>query len=248
MKLQEISPAEYYFLNNLIAGDSTKMLILTLQHLCIRDVLNIEIQLTRVDSSQQGQRPRLYFNKGTNFKTYQTVRNAEKTIMSLFRHTSNIPFHQIRFWIQKNFTKQGFDSLIYKDLKNANLCLLKVWATLKARKITRGISKELNTLQRNLRANIQTNNIVDNMIILDWHVALLNIKDLKTLTVLIDYADNDTVFKLSKHFNNSNLVETLKVFYSKSFQQSIASIDYLSPGSASPEGPFGLGNEGYGPM
>lgn len=147
-----ISPAEYLYLSNLIVGDQTELIKLTIQDLCIKQVLKLENRYLQIDSKHDRMRARLHFCRGQKFIGYTTYSKAEQFFLQLFDDNEERRLYHIRHHIKNKLSKTSasFDNLVFRDLKRKKLCYLWIIPSLKAWRLRKRIQQEIKYLNSNL--------------------------------------------------------------------------------------------------
>ena len=213
-EIHSISPVEHYYLSNLIAGSEVEMLKLTLQDLCLRQVLNISKRSIIIDVRYGKQRPRIFIGRGEKFHDYKSSSKAENFFLKLFERTEELRFFAIRRYVKNELDKASFDSLVYKDLNRKGLCNLKLIPTRKAIKYRKAIDSQVEEL----------NSEIDDLILNDHdklnkkvehlasHILLLEEDNLKKLEANSKLLHQVAFLQISDPQFSSNLFTSIGIF------------------------------------
>ncbi|AEV32406.1 hypothetical protein Oweho_1409 [Owenweeksia hongkongensis DSM 17368] len=212
--IHSISPAEHYYLSNLIAGSEAEMLKLTLQDLCLRQILNISRRSIVIDLRLGKPRPRIFIGRGEKFSDYENPSNAENFFLKLFKDKEELRFFAIRRYVKNELDKSSFDKLVNKDLKKKGLCYFKLIPSGKAIKYRKLIDSKIDEL----------NSQIDNLILNDHeslnkkieglacHILHLEEDNLKKLEANSELLHQVSFLQISNTQFNSNLFTSIGLF------------------------------------
>lgn len=214
VKTNAISPVEYYYLSNLISGSGSEMLKLTLQDLCLRQVLKISKRSIIVDLRYGKARPRIFFCRGRQYHNYTRESYAEEFFLKLFNNTEELRFFAIRKYVQNELDKSSFDRLVYKDLKKKNFCNLKIFPTSQAIKLRKRINQKVTFLNNNLDTLIKNDSsgLAQKIEDLGSHILLLDEENLKKLADNSELLQKVAFLELSQNQFSSNLFTSIGIF------------------------------------
>lgn len=212
--IHSISPVEYYYLSNLIAGSEAEMLKLTLQDLCLRQVLNISRKSIIIDLRYGKPRPRIFLSRGEKFNDYESPSHAETFFLKLFENKDELRFYAVRKYVKNELDKSSFDSLVYKDLKKKSLCSFKIIPAQRAIKYRKLIDSKIDNLNSKIDHLILNNHGELNKMVEDLacHVLLLEEDNLKKLEANSELLHQVSFLQISNTQFNSNLFTSIGLF------------------------------------
>lgn len=133
----DIRPAEYYYLNNLLVADTGRMLTLAYQDLCLREVLKVENRSVRIYRHHSRTRVRRFLVQGPQWENHGQGSFAEDFLVRPFQKRESIQLSHLRGYLKKKLedSPSALDRSIYKDLREKDLCRFRVFCTSKGRKV-----------------------------------------------------------------------------------------------------------------
>lgn len=134
--MQKLNPVEYHYVASPFTCDGQELLKLTLQYLCLKDVIQIEQRWIAINKRERRKRARFFFKRGPQFEAYATESEAEKFVLELFQSYPEFRFYVLRHYIKNQFGKLGTDPFksdyVLKDVRKKGLTLLWYFPSMEA--------------------------------------------------------------------------------------------------------------------
>lgn len=130
------------------------MFKLTLQHLCLKRVIEIEQRWILVNRRDKRKHQRFFFKQGRGYREYSTDRSGEQFILEFVEQFPEFRFYQLRQFIKDRFGKKGTDRFksgyVLKDMRSANLTFLHYFPNQSAKKGRDDIRSKIDRIDREI--------------------------------------------------------------------------------------------------
>lgn len=183
--MNTLTPAEFELASSPLFSDSTDLLKLTIQHLCVESVIGIESRLVYLNKREKRPFKRFFLKRGERFDSYQTDKEAEKFVLALFHKLPEFRFYKLRNYVKHHFDSRGTTPFKYDyvlaDMKERDLMFMRYFPTAKAKKELERIQSKLDQLESAVTGSASVELITALITDLGTHLILLEPKTIKKL-------------------------------------------------------------------